>query len=79
MATYSLSLSEDKEDFLIDDEIADQPELVFEEQQYIPELIDKVKLGVSRKIRVLTHKRELPTKVSKVTSFLQNRTKGPIL
>lgn len=30
-ATYSLSLSDDKEDFLIDDEIADQPELVFED------------------------------------------------
>ncbi|CAG9771070.1 unnamed protein product [Ceutorhynchus assimilis] len=29
--TTSLSLSDDKEDFLIDDEIADQPELLFEE------------------------------------------------
>ncbi|XP_066155085.1 serine-rich coiled-coil domain-containing protein 2 isoform X2 [Euwallacea fornicatus] len=30
--SFSLSLSDDKEDFLIDDEIADQPELVFERQ-----------------------------------------------
>ncbi|XP_019757462.2 uncharacterized protein LOC109535883 [Dendroctonus ponderosae] len=85
IATYSLSLSEDKEDFLIDDEIADQPELVFEEcrsldlgnmQQYIPDLVEKGSLSPVGRRRTSYSSDFSPLPVRNRREFLRSANQG---
>lgn len=69
-ATYSLSLSDDKEDFLIDDEIADQPELVFEDVNHADRGVAKDSLAINQ--RRTSHNSDLtsPLPLRKKREFL---------
>ncbi|CAH0553042.1 unnamed protein product [Brassicogethes aeneus] len=53
-ASNSLSLSEGKDDFLIDDEIADQPALVFEDNIQLQQQNDAMSVSISENTLTLT-------------------------
>ncbi|XP_050300735.1 uncharacterized protein LOC126739204 [Anthonomus grandis grandis] len=79
--TYSLSLSDDKEDFLIDDEIADQPELLFEDGHHIDRValshaIEQELLSVSNPRRTSSNSEFSPLPTRRRRNLPQSTDQG---